>query len=81
MSHILNHEYFGSYYLSSFITYLSGLFLKSNASSFLINPFIKHYNIHNDKYIINGPTFNDLFIRQLKTPLSILKNTELILPL
>ena len=75
---ILNHEYFGSNYLSSLLTYLTGLFLKSNASSFLITSFIKHYNIHTDKYIINGPTFNDFFIRELKMPLSILKNTELI---
>jgi phosphatidylserine decarboxylase len=75
---ILNNKYFGSDYAASFITYCVGYLLKSNISSFLIKPFIKHYNINTNKYIIKGPSFNDFFIRELKEPLSILKNNELI---
>ena len=50
---ILNHEYFGSFYLSSIVTFITGIFLKSNMSSFLIKNFIKQYNINTDKYYKN----------------------------
>ena len=75
---ILNSKYFGSDYISSFLTYLVGYLLNSNLSNFLIKPFIKHYSINTNNYIVKGPTFNDFFIRELKEPLSILKNTEII---
>jgi phosphatidylserine decarboxylase len=75
---ILNHRYFGSDYISAFLTYAVGYFLKSNISSFLIRPFINHYNINENNYIVKGPTFNDFFIRELKTPLKVFKNNDII---
>jgi len=75
---ILNHRYFGSDYISAFLTYGVGYFLKSNISSFLIRPFINQYNINEYKYIVKGPTFNDFFIRELKTPLKVFKNNNII---
>jgi phosphatidylserine decarboxylase len=75
---ILNHRYFGSNYISAFLTYSVGYFLKSNASSFLIRPFINHYNINENKYIVKGPSFNDFFIRELKKPLKVIKNSNII---
>jgi len=75
---ILNHRYFGSDYISAFLTYGVGYFLKSNVSSFLIRPFINHYNINENKYVVKGPSFNDFFIRELKVPLKVFKNNDTI---
>jgi len=75
---ILNNSYFGSNYISSLLTYFLGLILKTNLSSFMVDIFIKKYNINTQKYIIHGLTFNDFFIRELKQPLTILKNNDTI---
>lgn len=75
---ILNNQYFGSESLLYIITYLMGLFLQSSNSSFLINNFIKNYQINTDKYIIQGSSFNDLFIRELKQPLIPVSNSDII---
>jgi len=75
---ILNNKYFGSDSIAAFLTHLVGYILKSNLSNFLVKPFIKHYSINTNKYIVKGPSFNDFFIRDLKEPLSVLKNTEMI---
>jgi phosphatidylserine decarboxylase len=44
----------------------------------MVDIFIKKYNINTQKYIIHGLTFNDFFIRELKQPLTILKNNDTI---
>jgi len=75
---ILNNQYFGSETLLYIITYLMGLFLQSSNSSFLINNFIKNYQINTDKYIIQGSSFNDIFIRELKEPLIPISNSDII---
>ena len=75
---ILNNRYFGNQYVLKYITILFAYFVKSNFSSFMIKPFIKQYNIKDHKYIVKGPTFNDFFTRELKKPLDILKNSNII---
>jgi phosphatidylserine decarboxylase precursor len=55
-----------------------GHFLKSEYSNFLVKSFIKNYQINTDKYIINGNTFNDIFIRELKEPLIPISNSVII---
>ena len=75
---IFNNKKFGSNFLASIVTYIFAYYIKSKFSSGLVKPFIKQYNINESKYIINGPTFNDFFIRELKKPLNIIKNTEKI---
>jgi len=75
---ILNNKYFGSDSLLYIITYLMGFFLKSEYSNFLIKSYITNYHINTKKYIINGNTFNDIFIRELKEPLIPIKNSDII---
>ena len=75
---ILNNQYFGSDSLLYLLTYLMGIFLKSEYSSILLKSYIKNYHINIDKYIINGNTFNDTFIRELKEPLIPISNSEII---
>jgi phosphatidylserine decarboxylase len=75
---ILNNKQYGSDSLSSLITYLFAYYIKSNLSSILVKPFIENYNIDESKYTIKGPSFNDFFIRELKEPLKVIKNTEII---
>jgi phosphatidylserine decarboxylase len=57
---------------------MTAYFMKSNVSSILVNKFIDHYKINPKKYIVKGSTFNDFFIRELKEPLKVIKNTEII---
>lgn len=77
---ILNNRYFGSDYFLYLLTYLMGIFLQSSNSGFLINGFIKNYQINTDKYSYNtnNSSFNDIFIRELKEPLIPIKNSEII---
>jgi phosphatidylserine decarboxylase precursor len=75
---VLNNRYFGNHYILKYITILFAYFVKSNFSSFMIKSFIKQYNIKDYKYIVKGPTFNDFFTRELKKPLDILKNSNII---
>jgi phosphatidylserine decarboxylase len=75
---ILNNKYFGSDSLLYLITYLMAIFLKSEYSNILIKSYIKNYHINTDNYIINGNTFNNIFIRELKEPLVPIKNSEII---
>jgi hypothetical protein len=60
---VLNNRYFGNHYFLKYITILFAIFVKSNFSSFMIKPFIKHYNIKDHKFIVKGSSFNDYFIR------------------
>jgi phosphatidylserine decarboxylase len=75
---ILNNKKYGSDSMSSLITYLFAFYIKSNLSTMLVKPFIENYNIDESKYIIKGPSFNDFFIRELREPLKVIKNTEII---
>lgn len=75
---IVNNSYFGSNTIAKILTYMVAYFMNSNVSSILVNKFIDHYKINPKKYIVKGPTFNDFFIRELKEPLTILKNNDYI---
>jgi len=75
---VLNNKYFGNESFSMIFTYFFAYFVKSNLSSFLIKSFIQHYSINESKFIVNGPSFNDFFIRELKVPLDIIKNSKII---
>jgi len=76
MRDILNYQYFGNHFILKYITILFAIFIKSNFSSYMIKSFIKKYNINVNNYKIKGPSFNDFFIRELKEPLSIIKNSN-----
>jgi len=75
---VLNNKKYGSNYMTSLITTIFAYYINSNLSSMLIKPFIKQYNIDESKYIVKGPSFNAFFIRELKVPLKVIKNTEII---
>jgi phosphatidylserine decarboxylase len=75
---ILNNQYIGNHILLKYITIIFAMFVKSNLSSFMVKPFIKHYNIKEHNYIVKGPSFNDFFIRELKEPLVVIKSTNII---
>jgi phosphatidylserine decarboxylase len=72
----LNNRYFGNHYFLKYITILFAFLMKSNLSSYMIKPFIKHYNIKEHDYIVKGSSFNDFFIRELKEKLITIKNTN-----
>jgi len=76
---ILNNSYFGSDTLLYLLTVLMGSFLQSSYSKILINPAIKNYNIKTDNYNLENITsFNDFFIRELKKPMIIESNYNII---
>jgi phosphatidylserine decarboxylase precursor len=75
---ILNNKKYGSNYMASLITTIFAYYINSNLSSMLIKPFIREYSIDESKYIVRGPSFNAFFIRELKVPLKVIKNTETI---
>lgn len=60
-------------YFRKMITKLMGYFLQYNFSNFLIEDFIKNYNINISKFSQNYNSFNDFFVRKLLIPPQIIK--------